>query len=274
MCLKRSKLDEATLHAAETLVIRVGTGFTMAQLAGEMGISRATLYRRVPSKTVILEALHARGLVPAPVAEEASSRILEATARQIRQHGFENLTVERIAADAGVSTVTIYRLFKTRENLLLQFFETFGPRRDAARILSQTKQTSEQTLIEFVDTTISWARENPGLWRALFLAQGETGKYLQKLRAGQVGTFERLIAYLATQVEVGALAGEPRELAISLLAMTTGALFIEPRIRSLERARVAGIEDMPTAREMAAQIVKIFLYGTASKHRAEGKKHV
>lgn len=54
----------------------------------------------------------------APRSESARVAILEATARQFTSRGFAHLTVEGIAADAGVSKQTIYRWWSDKSALV------------------------------------------------------------------------------------------------------------------------------------------------------------
>ncbi len=52
-------------------------------------------------------------------AEQTRRRILEAARRQFIERGYAGATVEAIAVDAGVSTQTIYAIFKNKKKLLI-----------------------------------------------------------------------------------------------------------------------------------------------------------
>jgi len=56
----------------------------------------------------------------APRSETARVAILEATARQVIERGFAHLTVEGIAADAGVGKQTIYRWWSDKSELVAE----------------------------------------------------------------------------------------------------------------------------------------------------------
>jgi len=56
----------------------------------------------------------------APRSEAARIAILEATASRFAEHGYEHLTIEGIAAQAGVGKQTIYRWWKTKTALVAE----------------------------------------------------------------------------------------------------------------------------------------------------------
>jgi len=49
-------------------------------------------------------------------------RILEAAVKVFAKHGFFQATVSQIAGEAGVADGTIYRYFKNKDDILIQFF--------------------------------------------------------------------------------------------------------------------------------------------------------
>src|SRR6202451_188111 len=84
-----------------------------------------------------------RGRPPSPSGHE----LQEIALRLFADHGFENTTIEQIAAEAGVSERTFFRYFTTKASVLWAEFDTEvaairdaladvpagGPRRDAIR---------------------------------------------------------------------------------------------------------------------------------------------
>ena len=57
--------------------------------------------------------------------KERLDRMLNAAMTEFSEHGFEQTSVNSIAARAAVSKATIYSHFKTKENLFLEVFEHF-----------------------------------------------------------------------------------------------------------------------------------------------------
>jgi AcrR family transcriptional regulator len=59
------------------------------------------------------------GIPRAVVVGNQRQRILEATATLVRQHGFVNVSVDAIVAEAGVSRRTFYEQFANRQEALV-----------------------------------------------------------------------------------------------------------------------------------------------------------
>jgi AcrR family transcriptional regulator len=57
-----------------------------------------------------------------PRSDEAKHAILESTLRLVDKYGFHELSVEGIAADAGVSKATVYRWWPTKAELVFEAF--------------------------------------------------------------------------------------------------------------------------------------------------------
>lgn len=88
---------------------------TVDQIAAEAGVAKATLYRHFGSKGDLAERL---GLTRED--DDTRTRILEATATTIASHGLANLTVERAAAEAGISPATVYWHFQSKDELVVE----------------------------------------------------------------------------------------------------------------------------------------------------------
>src|SRR5207237_7387278 len=78
---------------------------TLNTIAGDAGVSRATLYRYFPSRSELLQDLD---LEPHP---DSTDRILAAAAELVGRDGLRNLSMDELATGAGVSRASVYRLF-------------------------------------------------------------------------------------------------------------------------------------------------------------------
>ena len=62
-----------------------------------------------------------------PRSEKAERAILDATLRMVGEHGVAGTTIEGVAAEAGVGKTTIYRRWKTKNDLILAAISNIVP---------------------------------------------------------------------------------------------------------------------------------------------------
>ena len=259
--------DAAILEAAQRLLAEHGSGFTMAQLAAESGVSRATLYRRVPSKEALAQRLREIGVEPGRGLGSTRERIFDAIRGLLAVHGL-SFTVEQVAERAEVGLATVYRSFGDRDGLLHAFFHERGPRGVAAVRLRDLEAPVEQTLHPLVTSLLGFVVEYPGLARTVLLDQGPEAKEIERLRRGGRSTASRLVAYVEAQVKRGVLVGDPRLLASSLLGIVLGTSLLYHRVaRSGGRGRALAplSPDDPAGIEARAhEVVALWLRGASA----------
>ena len=104
-------------------------GLSMDQLAAAAGVSRATLYRLFGNQQHLL---HELGLQPPPTVR---SRILDTALELVGRHGLAELSMDELAATAGVSRATLYRLVPGKEALFAELVRRFSPFEPIAAVL-------------------------------------------------------------------------------------------------------------------------------------------
>jgi AcrR family transcriptional regulator len=104
-------------------------GLSMDELATRAGVSRATLYRLFPSQQHLL---HELGLQPPPILRD---RILDTALELVGRHGMAELSMDELAAKAGVSRATLYRLVPGKEALFAELVRRFSPFEPIATVL-------------------------------------------------------------------------------------------------------------------------------------------
>jgi len=104
-------------------------GLSMDELAVRAGVSRATLYRLFSSQQHLLQEL---GLQPPPTVR---SRILDTALELVGRHGLAELSMDELAATAGVSRATLYRLVPGKEALFAELVRRFSPFEPIAAVL-------------------------------------------------------------------------------------------------------------------------------------------
>jgi AcrR family transcriptional regulator len=107
-------------------------GLSMDQLAAAAGVSRATLYRLFGSQQHLL---HELGLQPPPTVR---SRILDTALELVGRRGLAELSMDELAAAAGVSRATLYRLVPGKDALFAELVRRFSPFEPIAAVLEAT----------------------------------------------------------------------------------------------------------------------------------------
>lgn len=240
----------------------------MAQLAEAAGVSRATLYRRVPSREALAQRLRALGVEPgAELGDPTRERILEATRTLIDELGLR-FTIEQVAERAGVGPATVYRSFRDREGLLRAFFDERSPRRLALVQLRDLDAPVEPTLQAFMAGLLRFAVTHPGLARLVLLSEGDDAAEIERLRKGGASTAGRLVGYLEAQIERGVLApADPWLLAASLLGTAMVSSLLLPRLaggvagRRVVARLVLAPDDEAAIEERARVLVSTWLKG-------------
>jgi len=189
---------------------------------------------------------------------ERCRRILEAARSHFNAHGLERASVDAIAADAGVSKMTIYSHFASKEGL---FEAVIRDRTDRvmgglAGVEALDPTQPQKALLAVGEQFLALAREEDALgqFRSLY---GAAGVQREACRAFYRQGAERLIgdlaAYLRRANEAGSLmVRHPRQAADLFLSMFLG----DGHIRGLLML------DMPDARENRAllkEAVRVFL---------------
>ena len=185
-------------------------------------------------------------------------RILEAASRLFSAHGLERASVDAIAAEAGVSKMTIYSHFASKEGLFAAVV-----RDRAVRILgglpgveALDPKHPRKALLAIGAQFLTMAREAEALGkiRSVYGAAGAQPEVCRAFyREGPDRLIEELAAYVRRANRAGTLkARRPRQAADLFLSMFLG----DGHIRGLL------LLDMPDARENRAllrEAVRVFM---------------
>jgi TetR/AcrR family transcriptional repressor of mexJK operon len=189
---------------------------------------------------------------------ERCKRILDAATHYFSVHGLERASVEAIAAEAGVSKMTVYSHFGSKEGL----FEAVIRERtepvvgDVAAVPALDPQQPEQALRIVGEQFLALVREKEALgqFRAVYGAAGAQPEACRAFyRQGPERLNSELAAYLRRADAAGTLkVPHPRQAADLFLSMFLG----EGHIRGLLML------EMPNARENRAllrEAVRVFI---------------
>jgi AcrR family transcriptional regulator len=128
-------------------------GLSMDELAARAGVSRATLYRLFGSQQHLLQEL---GLQPPP---KVRGRVLDVALELVGRHGLAELSMDELAARAGVSRATLYRLVPGKEALFAELVRRFSPFEPIAAILETIGERPPAEVIPAIARTMAAAMD-------------------------------------------------------------------------------------------------------------------
>jgi len=200
--MPRGKLRrERILAGAKSLLARADHA-TVAEIAAASGTSKAGFYREFPSRAALIAAL---SLEPEP---DARRRILEAALEAIGEHGLTSLSMDEVAARAGLSRANLYRLFPGKEALFTGVIHEFSPLDPVTAVAQQLSDQPPEVVMPELARTVNRvvAPQRLGLMRAIFFEVSsmspEAEAAAQDLAATAIGTVGM---YVMTQMQQGRL---------------------------------------------------------------------
>ncbi len=226
----REERRESILDAVEQ-VLSEGEKLTLDAIARASGVSRVTLYQYFSGKQELLEAAtKERGVaiegLEQPGVEE---RILRAARQVFSRQGFRAATMEEVAQEAGVGTVTVYRRFTDKAGLIQAFAEHVRPSSASGDLELSTDQDLEETLALFAARVMQTLSHNKDLFRLMLLEAQEIPDVLLELRQKPGRTHTRLASFFEEHQKLGHLEGSsPSEMATAFMGMMFSFSFLRP----------------------------------------------
>lgn len=189
---------DAILSAAEE-VLRSDPGASIDAVTTAAGVSRATFYRHYRSRSDLLEALD---MEPDP---DARQRILAAAVELIGRDGLRGMSMDELAAQAGVSRASVYRLFPGKPALFEALIAEYSPFDELQAVLVAMEDEPPETVLPALARAVATiGGPRIGLLRSLFFevtAQSPEALAAADPRLRQV--LGRAGHYLAGQIAAG-----------------------------------------------------------------------
>ncbi|MFE3260922.1 TetR/AcrR family transcriptional regulator [Nocardia sp. NPDC059229] len=158
--------------------------------------------------------------------DERRAQLLDAAFAVLEQAELHELSMEAVAAEAGVGKPVLYTVFKTRAELVAALLE-----RERERALEQVADTLPTDLLgadpvvaasATVEAFVDVALRNPTRWRLLLAGPGNApDEYREAIRSSRAGIFDRAEAL----VRMGLIA-DPRWAGIDSGLLTNSLLTI------------------------------------------------
>lgn len=251
---------ERILDAARRIfVARVELAATLAEVARDAGVSRATVHRHFGSREELLEELDVR---PEPGSRE---RALSAAIELLARDGLERMAMDEVAARAGISRASLYRLFPGKSALFAELVRVYSPLEPIAATVTELQdQPPEVVMPAVARAAAKHLAGRAGLVRALIFEVSSPSGLADTARDLAI---ERLLgplaAYVLKEMAAGRLRAMHPLLAIQAFA---GPIIFHLVLREVTETRLGF--DTPVE-EVATQLAEIWV--AAMRPTEEGK---
>lgn len=225
---------------------------TMEELATASGVPVRRLYRLFGSRQALLREA---GCAPSPDTREV---ILDAALELVGRHGLADLSMDGLAAAAGVSRATVYRLFPGKSALFGALVRAYSPWESIADAIDAMPDGPPDEVIPAVGRAMAGSMEGRTalLLRIVFELLKADPDTIEGASRGMARGLPDLIRYLNSQMEAGRLRPMRPVLASQLLA---GPIVVHLLTRPL--AELVG--DVGTFSDDIDQIVDAWLRSMA-----------
>jgi AcrR family transcriptional regulator len=168
-------------------------------VARAAGISRATFYRHFRSRDDLIRQFE---LEPDPATRD---RVLETALALIGRDGLAELSMEELAAAAGVSRATVYRLFPGKPTLFRELVRVYSPWDVIGETVSRLHGRPPDEVMPAIARAVAGRLHGRmGMVRALFFEVSgrgpDTNEAVDFVYARGLGA---MLAYLVAQMDAG-----------------------------------------------------------------------
>jgi AcrR family transcriptional regulator len=239
---------------------------SMDELATTAGVSRATLYRLFGSQQHLLQQL---GLQPLPTVR---SRVLDTALELVGRHGLAELSMDELAATAGVSRATLYRLFPGKDALFAELVRTFSPFEPIAAVLETMGDRPPAEVIPAIAQTMAAAMDGHiGLLLQLLFEfarhpDPDGSRATSKDAIQGMRTLPLVSSYLAGQMAAGRLRRMDSDLAMQALAGPI-VMHLLWRLPAASRVNRPPVGEAPLE-EVVDELVQVWLRAMATDQPA------
>jgi AcrR family transcriptional regulator len=221
------------------------------QITTAAAVSRTTFYRAFPSRAQLLHALE---LQPGP---DTRQRVLEASLTMLRTHSLNDLSMDALAVEAGVSRANLYRLFPGKSALFKAILLAYSPFEPVMAVLARAgERPPEQVIPEMVLAAYRTVASHTGVVRTLLLeVTSMTPDVAEPFAQTGLRAFASFAAYLAAQMAGGRLREMHPMLAVQ--SLVGGVMFHMLAAPVMSQAMV----NVPAGEDVVLQFANLWLRG-------------
>lgn len=240
---------EAVLQAAMALLAR-DRAASLHDVASAAGVSRATVYRLFGSRDGLLQALE---LEPDP---NARQRVLASALALLDRDGLSRLSMDEVAAAAGVSRASLYRLFPGKAALFRELLVAFSPMEAIVETIERLRGRPPEEVVPAMARAAGRVLEGRvGIVRTLLLeVSGASEVAAQAVDYMARRGIAALVRYVVTEMAAGRLRAMHPLLAVQALAGPILLHLVTRRVAERELGMAVPVEDALV--ELAEQWVR------------------
>ncbi len=151
--------------------------------------------------------------------KKTEEKILRAATKLFSEDGYNGVSTKRIAKEAGVNEITIFRKFNTKSDLLQAVIRDFAYE---GNIIEKIKQdltgNIKEDLYIFADVYYMFLKNNIKMYKIQIKEMSEDGEKF----TNSIDYVNFMKTYLQKEVVKGTFKGDPQMLASGLVAMIIG----------------------------------------------------
>ena len=127
--------------------------------------------------------------------DERRRRLLELGTRLFTEHAYDEISMSRIAREAGISKALLYHYFPSKQDY---FMATLAGGAEAlrARVEPDPALPPAQALASALDAYLAWIEDNSEAYAKLFRSAAGVPEVRDLVEAVRVGTADRILAGL------------------------------------------------------------------------------